>query len=62
MTRDQENAMWATYPSDLLVGPLPHKLSPNGYWMPDYSHPGVARRIGVEVDFIEDVICGGRRH
>lgn len=63
-TFEQEAAIWAWpafNPPGLLIGPLPHVRTPSGNWAPDYSHPGVAQRIRVEVSFIEDVICG-RKH
>lgn len=63
MTKDEEAKAWEYFnPPGLLIGPLPHRKSfyPNT-WVPDYRHPGVARRIAVEVDFIEDVICGNHR-
>jgi hypothetical protein len=39
----------------LLIGPVLMKRSPGGYWVPDYSRPGVGARIKVEVDMIEDM-------
>lgn len=46
---------WERYnPPGLLVGPLPHRISPNGCWVPDYRHPGVADRVKIEVDFTVD--------
>lgn len=64
MTRDEQAAIWASpyfNPPGLLVGPLPKKRSPGGCWAPDYSHPGVAERVALEVEFIEDIICGQTR-
>lgn len=37
---------------DLLIGPLPYKRTPGGLWAPDYSHPGVAKRIAAEADLM----------
>ena len=57
MTHDEEMVMWTWpryNPPGLLIGPLPHRPAPSGGWVPDYRHPGVAERIAVEVDFIED--------
>lgn len=45
---------WPKYQAS-LVGPLPHILRPSGCYVPDYSHPGVADRVRVEVDYIEDM-------
>ena len=57
MTHEEERErwLWPRYnPPGLLVGPLPHKRNPFGRWSQDYSHPGVAQRIQVEVDFVCD--------
>jgi hypothetical protein len=63
-TLEQEADIWqwpCFNPPGLLIGPLPHVKNCFGRWIQDYSHPGVAERIRVEVDFIEDIICGGRK-
>lgn len=45
---------WPRYnPPGLLIGPLPHKRSRYGF-APNYSYPGVAERVSVEVDFVVD--------
>lgn len=47
---------WPRYnPPGLLIGPLPMIKRPSGWYAPDYSHPGVAERIKVEVDYVEDM-------
>lgn len=47
---------WPKYnPPGLLIGPVPSKRSPCGYWVPDYSHPGVGLRVRVEVDYVVDM-------
>jgi hypothetical protein len=52
---EAERWTWPRYnPPGLLIGPLPHRRTPGGNWVPNYMHPGVALRIQVEVDFIED--------
>ena len=64
MNRADKAYLWSTPrfdPPGLLVGPLPYKRSPSGCWVPNYNHPGVAQRIRVEVDFVEDILTG-RRH
>ncbi len=58
---DLEQQMWTWpkfNPPGLLVGPLPH-VNRGWCFAPDYSHPGVAQRVRVEVDFIE-FVCNGR--
>jgi hypothetical protein len=45
---------------NLLIGPLPYKFY-NGCYAPDYSYPGVAERIKVEVDMIEDMAYDKRK-
>ena len=60
MTHEEERErwLWPRYnPPGLLIGPLPHKRNPQGRWIQDYSYPGVALRIIVEVDFVEDMVC-----
>jgi len=49
MTKAEETErwLWPRYnPQGLLVGPLPFKGN-----APDYSHPGVAERVRIEIDF-----------
>jgi hypothetical protein len=66
-TDEEERAMWqwpGFNPPGLLVGPLPYKKSYYGkdgawVWVPDYSHPGVAERIALQVDFYEDLYGKG---
>lgn len=55
MTEADEAEVWRWprfSPPGLLVGPLPHKRTPSGDWVPDYSYPGVANRIALEVEFV----------
>lgn len=56
-TEEAARWLWPCYnPPFLLIGPLPHRRSPSGGWVLDYDHLGVAERMRVEVDFIEDQI------
>lgn len=41
-------------PPGLLAGPIPMLKQPNGWYAPDYSKPGVAERVKIEVNMIED--------
>lgn len=44
-------------PPGILIGPIPYIKQVFGtsvIYSPDYSHPGVAERIKIEVDMIED--------
>lgn len=65
MTQDEEAAIWnwpCFNPPGLLVGPLPYKRNCFGRWVVDYSHPGVAQRVAIQVDFVEDVLGNRRRN
>lgn len=33
-----------------LIGGIAHKRSPSGYWVPDYSVPGVREAVNRSVD------------
>lgn len=62
MDWERDRWLWLRYnPPGLLIGPVPHVRTPGGNWAPDYSHPGVAERIRVEVDFIEDQVPKWKR-
>lgn len=52
-TEESERWLWPRYnPPGLLIGPLPHLRTASGGWVADYSHPGVAERVRIAVDFI----------
>lgn len=44
---------WYNAP-DILIGPVLYKRGPTGCYVPDYSRPGVVRRIAVEIAMVED--------